>query len=202
MAIMFFIDGEDLAGKTSVANLFTENNQNQYLVREGKLTRANPFLKWAKYVAKKNTLPLLSEFLYSMAALKDLFSYERCREKEGMVIQVSSMITRGLARQRAQGKKDLFKWEKMLEKFPEPKNAFFLYNNCQKELIERFLKRSREHASTISSDDKIIQRNINEYFRLQEILKDINQKRFNAHIINTKGKNLGQVVQEIREKTT
>ena len=205
MPIEIFIDGQDCSGKTTTAQLFNQTHDNKYIIRENRLTKINPYYDFSMKLKQNKIANKLRtrDGLFYMAALKDLHSANaENSQTEEPIIQVSSVPTRMFAQFKASNFSNRYAdylTDNLMNKFPQPQNAFFLYNDDKTEMLERLEGRIVASPKSISKRDLVIRDNFDKYLRSQDALADINLKHFNAHIINTRGKTPLDAVKEMND---
>lgn len=182
------IEGTDLCGKTSVANLFMSRDTRVWAKRHNSLSPAGSRLEaFADEMSESGLHSRLTlNFAYAACILADLDTYSPPAQH---TVQESTSIIRSIGHAHAGGAREI---ESILRgelvRHPDFDYSFYLTASLEAR-IDRFNKRSYN-----SAHDRMILSDPDFFFTIEETARALSVERFGSRVIDTSSLTIEEIV--------
>jgi len=200
MKIKVLFDGMDLSGKSTVAKAFAMQRP-EFTLRRTFLCPDNPHVKTAFSRVEDSSSPLDISKLFIEAVTHDIESHPMLDEK---IILDGPIMTRIPAHLMGRGegaeeRKVAEYYLNMLDSFPDPEEAFYLWANM-KERVSRLKKRMDENPNAVTQADLLLFEDPVLFQSIEEMHRHIVNERFNPTVVDTSGVTEQEVLDFVNEK--
>lgn len=193
MPFLLHIEGMDLAGKSTIAKLFSETSNMKWNINDKVLTSDNAIYAFAWQCGKSSEYRSdVLGHLYLAALIEDIRNFRL----ETNIIQDSTLLLRSLNYYKTiEINNTLFQsFSEIALMHPIPNISFYLTADINSRRL-RLEQRKKHNPSKITEADLMIESNTSEFIKADNSLKQLSIEYFNSYIIDTSQMNEIEVVE-------
>lgn len=176
------IEGMDLAGKSTIANIITRQSGVDWKIYNNCLSQNNPIQQFEKQMRNQKIYDdEIYGYLHYVTLLADIKYFDL---KEN-IIQDSMLLLRSINYHKEKNNNDLVQlFEELVPKHPIPNTSVYLTANIDSRK-KRLLKRIESNSKQLTKNDILIL-NDSEKFEKRDIgLMELSQTYFNSIVLDT-----------------
>lgn len=175
------IEGMDLAGKSTIANIISNQSEINWKVYNNCLSQNNVVQQFEKQIRKKN---IYDDEIYGYLHYVTLLADIKYFELNDNIIQDSMLLLRSINYHKEKKNKDLVElFEKIAYKHPVPNTSVYLTANIDTRM-KRLLARMERNLNSLTKNDVLILNDTARFERRDKSLKELSQKYFNSFVLD------------------
>ena len=176
------IEGMDLAGKTTIANIIANQSGVDWKIYNNCLSQNNPIQQFIKEIKAQR---IYDEEIYGYLHYVTMMADIKYFELKGNIIQDSMLLLRSIIFNKEKKYNDVVHLlEELVPKHPIPNTSVYLTANIDLRK-KRVLKRIESNPNQVTKNDILILDNPKQFEKRNVGLMELSQKYFNSIVLDT-----------------